>query len=548
MKIRDKLWMATGSLSLIIIVMFLFTWWATESRRDDGLVINLAGRQRMLTQKMSKEILLFQIEREHSGNDSETQAAGVRNTMKIFNTTLSALKNSGPAPLSLDLKKTEFRHCPKAEEPVYSQLEKVSRMWEIFSSHLEAVLKGKDEVQANLDWITENNILLLKEMNKAVGMMQRGSEAKDSKLLNVQFAGIIFGICCMALAMLTIYRLSRRLDRVKDFSRRLGSGDFKVKSGLTGKDELGVIGFALDDMAENLRRMFGSINDVAKTLNSSSSELAAISTEMSSGTEYANGKSNTVSVAAEEMSANMNNVAAAVEETSTNVGLIATATEEMALSSDAIANNTEKALAITVEAVTQAGNSSERINRLGKAADEIGKVTETITEISEQTNLLALNATIEAARAGEAGKGFAVVANEIKDLAKQTAKATLEIKQKIEGIQGSTQDTVAEIEQISKVINQVNNIVETINTSVEEQSATTREIAENVAQASLGIREVTENVAQSSTVAGEVAQDIADVYQSSNEITAGSARVNVSSQGLNDLAVQLEQMVNQFKI
>jgi methyl-accepting chemotaxis protein len=118
-------------------------------------------------------------------------------------------------------------------------------------------------------------------------------------------------------------------------------------------------------------------------------------------------------------------------------------------------------------------------------------VVETITEISEQVNLLALNATIEAARAGEAGKGFAVVANEIKELAKQTSAATLEIKEKIQNIQGSTDGTVKGINEISEVIRSVNEIVGTIATAVEEQSAATKEIASNIAQASRGSRKST---------------------------------------------------------
>lgn len=149
-----------------------------------------------------------------------------------------------------------------------------------------------------------------------------------------------------------------------------------------------------------------------------------------------------------------------------------------------IAQNTEKANTITGEAVSEAKGASDNVDELGSAAQEISKVTETVTEISEQTNLLALNATIEAARAGDAGKGFAVVANEIKELARQTAEATQDIKRRIEGIQDSTSGTVTKIQQISKVINDVNDIVSTIASSVEEQSVTTKEIATNVAQAS----------------------------------------------------------------
>jgi methyl-accepting chemotaxis protein len=198
--------------------------------------------------------------------------------------------------------------------------------------------------------------------------------------------------------------------------------------------------------------------------------------------------------------------------------------------------------------VVQTKSASEKVDELGNAAREIGKVVETITEISEQVNLLALNATIEAARAGEAGKGFAVVANEIKDLAKQTAEATMEIKEKIAAIQGSTDGTVSEINQISKIINDVNEIVTTIATAVEQQSVTTKEIAGNVAQASQGIQEVSENVAQSSNVAEEIAKEISDVNQSAAEMSNSSAQVNLSAEELTKMGTKLNEMVGKFRI
>ena len=192
--------------------------------------------------------------------------------------------------------------------------------------------------------------------------------------------------------------------------------------------------------------------------------------------------------------------------------------------------------------------ASTQVAELGNAAREIGKVVETITEISEQVNLLALNATIEAARAGEAGKGFAVVANEIKELARQTAEASGEIKKKVDDIQASTQGTVTQISAITEVVNQVNEIVATIATAVEEQSATTREIATNVTQASGGIGEVTQKVSQNSQFSSSISEEITEVSHAAGEMANSSGQVNLRAGELAELSSALNELVGRFKV
>jgi methyl-accepting chemotaxis protein len=140
------------------------------------------------------------------------------------------------------------------------------------------------------------------------------------------------------------------------------------------------------------------------------------------------------------------------------------------------------------------------------------------------------------------------VANEIKELAKQTAEATLDIKRQIGGIQDSTGNTVTSIEQIGRVITDVNDIVATIATAVEEQSVSTKEIAENIAQVSNGIGEVNQNVAQSSQVAGDITRDITEVNQAADEMARSSSQVRLSAEELSTLAEQLTEMVGRFKI
>jgi methyl-accepting chemotaxis protein len=327
-----------------------------------------------------------------------------------------------------------------------------------------------------------------------------------------------------------------------------GEGDLTTRLPVTTHDEIGQLAQRFNEFMDKLQNMIKDITSGVGTLSSSSTELSAISQQMSASAEQTSGKSETVATAAEEMSANMGSVSAAMEQSSTNTSMVASAAEEMTATINEIAKNAEQARSISDQAVSQTRDAGQQMATLGKAAQSIGKVTETITEISEQTNLLALNATIEAARAGEAGKGFAVVANEIKELARQTADATLDIKKQIHDMQASTGCTVEAIDQIGKVIDNVNEIVGSIATAVEEQSVSTKEIAENISQVSIGIGEVNENVAQSTSVAGEITHSITEVNQAAGEMANSSSQVRLSAEELSTLAEQLNEMVRRFKV
>jgi methyl-accepting chemotaxis protein len=260
------------------------------------------------------------------------------------------------------------------------------------------------------------------------------------------------------------------------------------------------------------------------------------------------GRTATVAAAAEESSANTLSVAASMEQASINLSSVASATEEMSATIGEISASSERARAISADAGAQATAVSALMTRLGQAAQEIGKVTEVITDISSQTNLLALNATIEAARAGAAGKGFAVVANEIKELAKQTAAATEDIKGKIGGVQNSAGSAISDIQKITGVIAEVGHLVAGIATAIEEQAAVTRDVAGNIAQASAGVQEANERVAQTASVSKTMAQDIAGVDAAAGDIRSGGEQVQSSAAELSRLAEQLTSLVGQFTV
>jgi methyl-accepting chemotaxis protein len=385
------------------------------------------------------------------------------------------------------------------------------------------------------------------EAGAAATVTSAEASAKRGQLITIICLAAGF-IVAVILGFLLTRLITKPLFKGVDLAKAMAAGDLTRTMDVNQKDEIGILAQSLNDMTTHLRRMFGEIKQGVSSVDESSTQLAAISNQMASGAEATASRSAQVATAAEEMSANQSSIAAAMEQAAVNVNMVASAAEEMNSTITEIAQNSGKAKEITARAVHQSQEASNRVNELGRAADAINKVTEAITEISEQTNLLALNATIEAARAGEAGKGFAVVANEIKDLAKQTAEATLDIKNKIQGIQQATGVTVKEINEISTVITDVDQIVATIAAAVEEQSATTKEIAENVQQASLGISEVNENVAQSSAVSTEIASDIAKVNENANEINTASSQVKLSAEALSTVANRLQEMVAQFKI
>jgi methyl-accepting chemotaxis protein len=273
------------------------------------------------------------------------------------------------------------------------------------------------------------------------------------------------------------------------------------------------------EMTANLQRVLKQVNDNAMALGTASEEMTAINKQLVGNAEETTNQSNVVSAAAEEVSR--------------NVQTVATGTEEMSASIKEIAKNANEAAKVASAAVKVAETTNATVAKLGESSIEIGKVIKVITSIAQQTNLLALNATIEAARAGEAGKGFAVVANEVKELAKETAKATEDIGQKIDAIQTDTKGAVAAISQISEIINQINDISNTIASAVEEQTATTNEIGRNVSEAAKG--------------STEIAQNISGVAQAARSTSDGLGDAQKAAGQLAQMAAELQRLVSEFK-
>jgi methyl-accepting chemotaxis protein len=250
------------------------------------------------------------------------------------------------------------------------------------------------------------------------------------------------------------------------------------------------------------------VSIVASNLANAAGEMMRAAVTVTKATDQASDRSIAVASASEEASANVQTVAAAAEELSNSIREISKQVQQSAQTAQ--------------RAVKGANHSSTIIADLARGVHKIGEVVELISGIASQTNLLALNATIEAARAGEAGRGFAVVAFEVKSLATQTAKATDDIARQIEAIQHSSGDAVTAIDEIARVISEMDQVAAAIAAAVEEQGAATRAIACSVQQAATGTHDVSSNIHGVSTAVTESAEVAEQVRKAAEDLAVQS--------------------------
>jgi methyl-accepting chemotaxis protein len=392
---------------------------------------------------------------------------------------------------------------------------------------------------------------LIVPIDHALGAAQAGVR-NIAAAISLGLLGVV-GI----MALLTQRLLFRPLTQLTAASTRIAVGDIDQSLDYRSADEMGMLANAFrglvtylkgvagaadalsrkdltvtvipqsekDLLSQNFERAFTSLQGMIGHIGENTTTLSAASEELSATAAQ-------LGANAEETSAQASVVSAAAEQVSKNVQTVATGTEEMSISIKEIARSAQEAAGVATEAVRVAQTTNSVVGKLGDSSAEIGKVIKVITSIAEQTNLLALNATIEAARAGEVGKGFGVVAHEVKELAKETAKATEEISQKIAAIQTGARGAVEAIAQIGSIIHQIHDYQSTIASAVEEQTATTNEISRNLTEAA--------------KASADIAQNITGVAQAAQSTSGGAADSQRAAAELARMATELQRLVAQF--
>lgn len=327
-----------------------------------------------------------------------------------------------------------------------------------------------------------------------------------------------------------------------------GEGDLTRRLQAVGGDETGEMAHWFNLFVDKIQDLVKQLSGNAVALETVSAELLAVAEKTAVNAHESTSRSLAASQAAKEMDTNTSSVATGMLKTSQDLESVVLATDEMSATISEMSGNTERARETTSQAAYDIEGFAGVMRDLGSSAQEIGMVTDTITGISVQTNLLALNATIEAARAGEAGKGFAVVANEIKELARQTASATEDIKEKIQGIQNVTGIALGEIEKIVQVIGDVNEVVAGIAVAVQQQFTVTGSVAQNVAQANMGVQDANTRALRMAQVAARLDQDINAVSEKAVEMTATSDHMEATAKDLSCIAREIHSLMAHFKV
>ena len=604
-----------GLIALIVLVfmgVIVLSYQNLKSRESDGLLLNLAGRQRMLTQKYAKETIasiqihkLAALEEEAPGGEPEDEAAPesaeldlgsldgllggdtpaeetkpeessvneqLTKTRELFEKTLVALKSGGET--FSDLEGKILVSLPSHQDEALSKLlDEVEGKWKTLTELVDAsILVEANPTSEDIMAVKDQSISCLQSMNQAVGHMQAKSDAATSRMMMSLLGGLVLSFFMGVGVIVTIRRrIFSPLFGMIEFADSVASGDLTHRIDIKSSDEVGKVSQALNQMCDKLQGLVEGLYRDAGILVESSQSLSECADNATKGVaatekgsalivestqlldvntvgmrekaEQMDTDATSIAASIAQISSGLNSVDTSVDQISSNANDLASAVEEVSASLDEIAHKTEKTAGLTAGATAQARTTSQLVNQLGRSAEQVGDVVNLIKGVAQQTNLLALNATIEAASAGEAGKGFAVVANEVKELAKQTDRATGQIQEQVASIQDITRKAVEAINTIVAQIGELDEDFEFVAKSFSEQSVVVSQICESLSRNANTTQEVNSNIHQAADGVAQINEFLGALANRSHSVSImaqeNAESVNAIVSGISDIRIHV---------
>ncbi|MFH1914790.1 MAG: bacteriohemerythrin [Pseudomonadota bacterium] len=575
-----------GSILLIffiIVGMFAATWVVTSSQESDSLVINIAGRQRMLAEKLGKETLAF-------GASGDAALRGqIETTISLFESSLAALDASGPASLTLDPSGPKGE-LPEASREARAQLTKVRQHWDAYRTLVEqGVASGRPDVAG----IAARSAAVVTAMNQAVALLQSESESRVTTLLVSQAICVGIGVIIVLMVLYNLRtKLTMPLGNLKQYAEAVAGGDLKAVSRgeyteelldlknaiVTMVDALGKTMITVESRGREAERSAEEARRAVAKADEQQAQVRALLDAMSRAATRASDISRDVAASVTQLASQVDEVnhgtdvqrdrmaetATAMEEMNATVLEVARNASNAAHSADRARENARtgaegvRAAVASIDAIKdQILELNQSMGELGRQAENIGKIMNVVTDIADQTNLLALNAAIEAARAGDAGRGFAVVADEVRKLAEKTMQATKEVgdavsriqaqaRANIQAVETSVQDIVKStaaanesgqfMAEIVSIVGETAAQVESIATASEEQSAASEEINQAVTDVTRIAFETAQGMTRAAQALDAMAAMAADLDAVIRDMTGsdpGADRSAVSDAGRN---------------
>jgi len=543
MKLKNQLLFITAVFVMPPLVMATIMLLSSNNAAE----VNMSGRQRMLSQKLTKELLTYNLHRQ--AQDNETLSADVtqiRATMALFEKTLDALINGGTTSKSQN-PALDDQPLRKTEGKAGQQLLSVREEWEQFKNLIESNLQASSpEIEAK---ILKDNLTLLSSSNQAVAFIEAKAQQQTQQQKMLLLTCCILSLCCgVGFQFYGMKYLRDPLLELDRFLDRIANGDLSSSIESTRKDVVGRLQISAKHMQNQLSSMIAQLLSQSKQLANNANALRDATETLKENTSANDAEFTMIQMLYNEVQGALQQITAETMQIAENIESSSASGNTITSNILSIEQNCNEERDLNQVSGKKSQEATEYIRELGDAAKQISGIIELITNIAKQTNLLALNATIEAASAGEAGKGFAVVAGEVKELARQTADATQRISDQVHRIQKDTQISIESVSGIKGIIEKVNVTSNEIFESVKLQRQSSNEMKTAFDEAASNVQKIKHDISDVTRRSQDINRSYTLLESSMSEIAKESGKTADRAEEISTLSQSLNQLISRFKL